>query len=60
MYNCFCDRCNKLKTEINDYYCLKHRGVCEDCLEKGYNKRDVDLWAKYRPKNLGVDKLITE
>lgn len=63
MYKCFCNGCSKTKNKINDYYCINNRGVCEDCLEKGItisDKKDIDLWAKYRPKNLYVDNLITE
>ena len=57
-----CPKCRTITTNINNYFCIKNTGLCEYCLShntkreiKKY-KKEIDPFAKWRPKNLLVDK----
>lgn len=60
-----CPNCLLPKDKINDYFCIKNTGYCENCLTKRFNeknnvqkrewrKNDVDMFAKFRPRNLST------
>ena len=57
-YKSFCPRCERKKDGISQYFCIKNRGYCEQCFieRNNYKKKNVDEFAKWRPKNLLVDK----
>lgn len=65
-----CPKCKHTRYSINDYFCIKNKGLCEWCLgfenmpyknkrgkyhaRTGKKFKDSDQWAKYRPKNLST------
>lgn len=57
-----CPLCHKLKTGINNYFCIQNTKSCEQCLAGNTKKvikkhrKEIDPFEKWRPKNLPVDK----
>lgn len=63
MYNSFCGYCNKAHTDINNFFCMKNWGACEDCYKKvkknkkrGSEKDLFHYWKKMRRADETVDK----
>jgi len=62
-----CPNCLLTTNDINNYFCIKNTRYCEHCLTKRHNvrsnahkinfrARDVDMFAKFRPRNLSTSK----
>ena len=54
-YLSYSKHCEKVHTDISNYYCVQNRGACENCFDKIRKKKirrpkEKDMFAKYRPK----------
>lgn len=63
-YSSYCGYCNETRTDINNYFCLKNRGACENCYKKvkarkkkqAKNLIGFAYWSNLRRPDEPVDK----
>lgn len=62
-YTSYCFNCSTKNTDINNYFCIKNKGACENCYVKvrrnkkrGYEKPMASYWNKMKRKDELVDK----
>lgn len=62
-YTAHCGYCNKTRSDINNFMCLKNWGACEDCYKKvkknkkrGAESDPFKYWKKMRRADEAVDK----
>lgn len=63
MFDSHCGYCNTKTSDINNFFCIKNRGACENCYikvrrnkKRNSEKSNLAYWSKIRRADETVDK----